>query len=94
MSGNQPCISHTSIFIAMGYSWSFTWFRKVLDQAGIDRNQFIQDQIALSDDSWTVQSLSAIFNEPLQTILVDQYFYYVCDHDISLQTLKCSGGQD
>jgi hypothetical protein len=68
------------LYIAMRYSWSFTRFRKVLDQAGIDRKQFILDQIACFDDGWTVDSLSTVFDEPPQTIVVSRYVCEVCGH--------------
>lgn len=65
------------VFVAMQYSWSFTIFRVVLDRAGIDRKQFIKDQIAAFDDGWTVERLLKAFDEPPQTLVT--YTSFSCD---------------
>lgn len=65
------------VFNAMQYSWSFTIFRVVLDRAGIDRQQFIEDQISAFDDGWTVERLLRAFDEPSQTVA--NYTSFGCD---------------
>ncbi|KAE8448538.1 hypothetical protein EG329_009419 [Mollisiaceae sp. DMI_Dod_QoI] len=67
------------IFIAMQYSWSFTKFRTLLDRAGIDRQTFLEDQIASFDDGWTIERLSKVFDEPVYRRAIVQFSCDVCN---------------
>lgn len=75
------------VFVAMRTSWSFTTFRNVLEQAGVDRERFIRDQIASLDDGWTVETLSLVFDEPPQYIPINTYRCVICKKHVGDQVV-------